>query len=248
MATITNRDDFKDYCMRRLGWPVQQINIDDDQVDDRIDDAVEYFQQYHFDGTQEAYLKYTITDADVENGYITLPDSVVGVDKVVTSGFGVSLASWMTPIYGITFDAAFAMSDISVIPYFITMNRLAELSFLFDQTPGINYNKFKQQLSLNTPLGPNGIPVGTQIALSTQTVTDPELYATVWNDLWLKDYATALLKKQWATNAKLFSNVQLLAGVTLNAQALWDEAIAEIEKLELQMRTTYMVPVLDEIG
>lgn len=57
MAGPSTRNQFKDYCLRRLGHPVIQINVDDDQVEDRIDDALQFFHDYHFDGCEKIYTK-----------------------------------------------------------------------------------------------------------------------------------------------------------------------------------------------
>lgn len=64
MATPTTRDEFKEYCLRKLGKPVIEINVDDDQVEDRIDEALKYYWDYHFDGTERLYYKYMIQDSD----------------------------------------------------------------------------------------------------------------------------------------------------------------------------------------
>lgn len=250
MAKIANREDFKDYCMRRLGAPVQQINVNDDQVEDRIDDALLYYRDYHYDGASNVYLKYQVTGQDVINGYITIPDEIMEIQKIIPGGglgFGGSINNWMTPQYAITMDAVFNMTSISLVPYFITMNHLAELSFMFDQTPGIQFSKVTNRLTLNAPLGIY-YPEGTFIAMNATSYIDPNTFAEVWDDRWLKSYATALIKKQWGENAKLFSGVILLGNVTLNAQAIWEEANAEITLLEHEMQTSFRMPIMDDIG
>ena len=68
MAKPASRQQLIDYCLRRLGAPVLEINIDDDQIDDLVDDALQYFQERHFDGVERMYLKYKITQADLDRG------------------------------------------------------------------------------------------------------------------------------------------------------------------------------------
>ena len=68
MAAPATRAQFRTYCLRRLGFPVIDINVDDDQVEDRIDDALQYFQDYHFDGTEKIYMKHKVTAQDIEIG------------------------------------------------------------------------------------------------------------------------------------------------------------------------------------
>ena len=58
MAKPTNKEEFKDYCLRRLGAPILEINVDQDQLDDIVDDAIQYYQEYHYDGIEKMYLKY----------------------------------------------------------------------------------------------------------------------------------------------------------------------------------------------
>ena len=66
MAIPTTRATFKDYCLRNLGFGVIDINVSDAQVDDRIDEALQYFSQYHYDGIEKMYLKYKITQDDID--------------------------------------------------------------------------------------------------------------------------------------------------------------------------------------
>ena len=68
MASPSSRSELADYCRRQLGAPVLEINVADEQVDDIIDDAVQYFQERHFDGVSQAYLKYKITQDDIDRG------------------------------------------------------------------------------------------------------------------------------------------------------------------------------------
>lgn len=68
MAKPSSRQELIDYCLRRLGYPVLEINVDDDQIDDLVDDALQYFQERHFDGVERMYLKYKITQEDIDRG------------------------------------------------------------------------------------------------------------------------------------------------------------------------------------
>ena len=76
MDVPTSRADFKEYCLRNLGKPVIEINVDDDQVDDRIDEALKYYWDYHFDGSEKVYYKHVITSDDKTNKYITMPENI----------------------------------------------------------------------------------------------------------------------------------------------------------------------------
>ena len=80
---ITSRTQLQDYCLRRLGWPVIEINVDEDQISDRLDDALEYFGEYHFDGVEKVFLKHTLTQTDIDNEYVPMNDPIIGVNRVL---------------------------------------------------------------------------------------------------------------------------------------------------------------------
>ena len=97
MATPSSRNDLIDYCKRRLGFPVIDINVDDDQVEDRIDDALQFFQDYHYDSIQKIYLKHLITQTDVNRQYIDMTQAsgsaTVVSGNATVSGSGTNFAS-----------------------------------------------------------------------------------------------------------------------------------------------------------
>ena len=98
MAKPTTRQELKDYCLRQLGAPVLEVNVDDDQVDDLMDDALQLFNERHFDGVERMYLKYKLTQDDIDRGKA---DPTTGVGIVTTnatstsiSGYGTTTSSW----------------------------------------------------------------------------------------------------------------------------------------------------------
>ena len=82
MAQPTTKEEFKDYVLRKLGAPVIEINVSEEQIDDRVDEAVSFWRDYHYNGSQLVYLKHAITQDDIDNGYITLPTRLLGISKV----------------------------------------------------------------------------------------------------------------------------------------------------------------------
>ncbi len=86
MANPASRVQLKEYCLRRLGHPVVEINIDEDQMQDRIDDALEYYRDYHYDGAEKVYLKHQITSSDITNEYIAIPAAVTSVVGIFDIG------------------------------------------------------------------------------------------------------------------------------------------------------------------
>jgi hypothetical protein len=85
MATPSTRQELVDYCLRRLGAPVLEINVDDDQIDDLVDDAIQYFQERHYDGSERMYLKYQITQDDIDRGRGPSANGVSGITTTTVS-------------------------------------------------------------------------------------------------------------------------------------------------------------------
>ena len=77
MAAPNSRSTLIDYCLRSLGAPVVEINVDEDQVEDRIDEALQLYQHYHADAIEKVFLKHPVTADDITNGYITIPDNAI---------------------------------------------------------------------------------------------------------------------------------------------------------------------------
>ena len=98
MAKPASRTQLVDYCLRKLGAPVLEINIDDDQIDDLVDDALQLFQERHFDGVERMYLKYKLTQADIDRGQAKSTDGVGIVTTTTTStnipGYGTTTSNW----------------------------------------------------------------------------------------------------------------------------------------------------------
>ena len=86
MALPTSRASFKEYCLRALGKPVIEVNVDDDQVDDRIDEALKTYWDYHFDGTEKIYYKYQVTEQTKIDRYVPMPQNVIGVVNLFPIG------------------------------------------------------------------------------------------------------------------------------------------------------------------
>ena len=98
MAKPATRQGLIDYCLRKLGAPVLEINVDDDQIDDLVDDAIQFFNERHFDGVERMYLKYKLTQADIDRGQAKNTDGVGIVTTSATStsiaGYGTTTANW----------------------------------------------------------------------------------------------------------------------------------------------------------
>jgi hypothetical protein len=246
MANPTSRAAFKEYCLRRLGKPVIEINVDEDQVDDRIDEALAYYWDYHFDGTEKIYYKYQITAEDAANKYITLPDNIIGAVNIFNIGDAMNVANIFNIRYQIALNDLYTLTNISLVPYFMAFQHIQLIEEILVGRKPIRYNRHRNQLFIDMDW--SILPVGNYVIVEAYQVVDPDTYTDVWHDRWLAQYATALIKRQWGNNLKKFDGMQMPGGLTFNGQKIYDEAIEEINALEKEMITSYSLPVSDMIG
>ena len=247
MAVPTTRSAFKSYCLRRLGEPVIDINVDDEQVEDRIDDALKYYQDYHFDGTERVLVKHVVTSSDKTNGYITLSDSVIGVNRILDIGQAAQSSNLFNIRYQLHLNDLFDLSAASFVPYVTAMRHVESLEEIFVGKKPIRYNRHINRLHIDMDWT-GDINTGEYIIVDAYQIVDPNTYSEVWSDRWLSRYATALIKKQWGSNLTKFEGMQLPGGLTFNGAKILDDAESEIQKLEEEMIINYSLPVQDMIG
>jgi len=247
MATPTTRTEFKKYCLRELGHPVVEINVDEDQVQDRIDDALEYYRDFHYDGTYEDFYKHTVTSTDITNGYITIPDSIIGVVDIFPIGTGLNTNNLFNLRYQITLNEIYDWAHGQFANYTMSMERIALLNELFVGKQLYRFNRHIDKLYIDMEWAEK-VNAGEVIIVKCYRVADPETYSDVYGDRWLRKYATQLIKRQWGTNLKKFSGMQLPGGVTFNGEQIYQEADEEIKRLEEEMINTYSLPSYDMIG
>lgn len=247
MAVPSTREEFKAYCLRRLGDPVIDINVDDEQVEDRIDEALAYYQDYHFDGTERVLVKHVVTASDKTNGYITLANSIIGVNSILDIGQAAQSSNLFNIRYQIHLNDLFDLSASSYVPYVTAMTHVSFLEELFVGKKPIRYNRHVNKLNIDMDWV-NDIAIGEYIVIDCYRIADPNTYSDVWGDRWLARYATALIKQQWGSNLSKFENIQLPGGITFNGVKILDDAQAEIAKLEEEMIISYSLPVQDMIG
>ena len=241
MAIPTTKDQFKEYCLRRLGKPVIEINVDDDQVDDRIDDALRYYWDYHFDGTDKVYYKHLITEEDRQNKYITVPDNIIGAINIFPIADPSIRSDDMFNIrYQIALNDLYTLTAVSMV-----MEHLSLIAEMLVGKQLIRYNRHKNRLYVDTDWGSI---INQYLLVEAYEIVDPTTYADVWKDQWLMRYATALIKRQWGSNLTKFTGMQLPGGLTFNGEKIYNDAVAEITDLEDKMISSYSLPVLDMIG
>jgi len=311
MPAPTNRQEFKDYCLRRLGFPVIQINVDDDQVDDRIEDALQFFHDYHFEGCEKMYMKHRFTQEDIDRRWIYCPDPVLFVIGVLPFDDSNSSVNMFDLRYQLRLHDLYDFTSVSYVSYEITMQHIRTLNLLFSGTPQFRFNRHHNKLFLDidwdrdatvgeyvvvecyrkmspesitltgtvsatntantltgtgtkfdqeildgdvitingTELQVNHILSPTQIQLvkpPTANITNGSIVKAgmtdVWDDRFLKRYATALIKYQWGSNLSKFAGVQMPGGVTLDGPRIMEEAQREIDKIEEEMQSYNVLP------
>ena len=312
MAKPTTRATFKDYCLRRLGHPVIQINVDDDQVEDRIDDALQFFEDYHFDGCEQMYLKHQITQDDIDRRWIYCPDPVIFVTGIIPFDQSSSSVNMFDLRYQLRLHDLYDFTSVSYVSYEITMQHIRTLNLLFSGTPLFRFNRKQnrifldidwsrdlqlgqyvvvecyramrpdtvtltgtitgttsnntltgtgtifdqeviendiitlssgQEVQIRTINSPTSITIANSLTTNITANTATKAGVTdVWNDKFLKNYATAKIKYQWGTNLSKFAGIQMPGGVTLDGPRIMQEAQVELDKLEEEMYTISSMP------
>lgn len=245
MAAPTNRATFVEYVKRRLGEPVIEVNVDPDQIEDRVDDALQMFREFHYDAMKRSYLQHEITDSDVANGYIPVSDSVLYVTKV----FPIASSSLTRDFFDIKYqirlnDLATLTQFMGDLAYYEQMQQyLSLLDMKLNGTPQTHFSYSEQRLYIFGDLSDKDLEAGDYLVAETFTAIDPATNARIWDDRWLKAYATALVKQQWGLNLIKFEGMQLPGGVMLNGRQMFDDANAEIERLLEDLRSEHEEPV-----
>jgi hypothetical protein len=276
MAQPSTRQELIDYCKRKLGYPVLEINVADEQIDDLVDDAIQFFQERHFDGVYQTYYKYRVTQDDIDRGRARGGNSTVGIATTTASATipGSSTTSFtyeensnylqVPPnVIGVNklfhFDGSntltkyqLFLNDIyywgstELLTYSMVKTYLEDMDFLLTTQKQIRFNKRQDRLYLDIDWGTLG--VGEYLIIDCYTTLDPNDYSRVWNDSFLKPYLTALIKRQWGQNMMKFQGVKLPGGVELNGRQMYDDAQKDIEAIMEKMSNTYELPPLDMIG
>ena len=253
MAKPTSRSELKDYALRKLGFPVVEINVDDDQLDDRIDDALGMYQMFHYDAVEKTYLKHQVTDGDVANTYISVPNTIVGITRMfpVSTDSVNSNAAGNFNMFDLTYqlrlNELYDFTSADYVYYALAKQHIRTLDMLFLGEQPVRFTRHGGKLFVDMKWN-NRVTPGSYLIIECYKALDPDVATGIWGDTWLKKYTTALFKKQWGENLKKFSGVQLPGAITLNGQQIWNEAVEEVKELEELLRDTYEEPPQFEIG
>lgn len=280
MAQPASRTDLINYCKRQLGAPVLEINIADEQVDDLVDDALQYFHERHFDGVVQTFLKYKITQDDIDRGrarggnnpvgivtttatstvgisstfsfeensnFLQIPPAVLGINKIFRFDGSNTVTNNMFSVkYQLFLNDVYYYGALDLLNYSMVKRYLEDLDHILNPHAMIRFNKTNHKLYLDidwTEVGQN-----EYLIIDCYRIINPSEATKVYNDFWLKRYLTALIKKQWGMNMIKFQGVQLPGGVQLNGRQIYEDGLAEIEKLEEQLKNEYELPPIDLIG
>tara|TARA_B100000497_G_scaffold55718_1_gene63732 strand:+ start:192 stop:935 length:744 start_codon:yes stop_codon:yes gene_type:complete len=241
MAKPTTRATLQDYCLRNLGAPVIEINVDEDQLEDRTDEALQFYQEYHSDGVIREYLKHELTATDITNNYITVADSVTNVVRMlkITGTTGSSLFDMG---YHMRLNDVFMLQGLGAQTqeYIQSQQKLSLIDHRLNSEEHIRFSRHMNRVHMDEGYGDLG--AGDYIVLEVMSIIDPGTYADVFNDLYLKKYLTALIKRQWGANLMKFQDFQLPGGITLNGRQIYEDAIEEIQGLEEECRLIWAMP------
>ena len=278
MAKPASRQNLIDYCLRKLGAPVLEINVDDDQIDDLVDDALQLFNERHFDGVERMYLKYKITQDDINRGsakgtsgngivstaatstsspavtfnwyetanYIQVPESVLGVEKIFKFDTS-SISGGMFSIkYQLFLNDLYYFNSVELLQYAMVKSYLEDIDYLLTTDKQIRFNKRQDRLYLDIDWGAE--TAGNWLILDCYRALDPNSFTQVYNDVFLKQYLTALIKRQWGQNMSKFKGVKLPGGIEMNGTEILQQAESELESLRGRMFSEYELPPYDFIG
>lgn len=247
MSIPTTKAEFAEYCLRKLGKPVIEINVDATQIDDRIDEAVQLFQMFHMDAVERVFLGHVVTEDDVANGYLTLDAPVISVTKIVFSGSGFGSANFATNVWQFQYDAFYEMgftstggASTSMSDYIMRMSHLKMVEGIIASYPTIHHSMHGNKIYIDDDW--SKLPVGASVVYEAYIALDPSVYTSIWSDIWLTSYTVALIGRQWGENLSKFQEVQLPGGITLNGDAIYEKFDARLKELMEDLDTRWSYP------
>ena len=261
MATPSTRETLKQYALRSLGKPVIEINVDNDQVEDRIDEALQFYVQYHYDGIRRTYLKYKLTAEDKTrlkapiptsesvtqegvtttwyeaNNYLVIPETVISVINIFPYSDKANM-NMFDVRYQLRLNDLYDFASTSIINYDMVLRHLDFLDQILVGIKPIRFQQHDNRLYIDMDWV-HDLEVGEFLIIDCYRKLDPTTYTDVFNDQWLKRYVTALFKKQWGANLSKFDGVTMIGGVKLNGEKIYTDAITDVEKLEKEIRDSF---------
>lgn len=276
MAKPASRQELINYTLRQLGAPVLEINVADEQLDDRLDDALQYFNERHFDGVEKMFLKYKISKEDIDRGrskidgqsvgivttyatsgigtfgweetsnYIQVPDAVIGVERIFKIDNRTITSNLFNVNYQLFLNDIYWFSSTELLNYYMTKTYLADIDWIVNPQRQIRFNKRQNRLYLD--ISWDTLKEDQYLVMECYRILDPSDFSKVYNDSFLKMYFTSLVKKQWGQNLIKFQGVKLPGGIELNGRQIYDDAVQELEVIRERMMSEYETAPFDLIG
>jgi hypothetical protein len=279
MSQPASRQQLIDYCLRRLGAPVLEINVADEQISDLVDDAIQYFHERHFDGVIQTYMKYQFTQEDIDRGrarsganagittetvnetvgvttsftfeensnYIPVPSSILGINKVFRLQASSTISGSMFSVkYQLFLNDIYFFDSLDLLNYSMVQSKLSDIDYLLNPLKHFRFSQRQDRLYIDMDW--SEISAGDYAIIDCWRLLDPNTHTRVYNDSFLKQYLTILIKKQWGQNLIKFQGVKLPGGIELNGRQIYDDAQKEMDTLMEKMSNTYELPPLDMIG
>jgi hypothetical protein len=245
MAAPNSRGTLADYCKRRLGEPVIEVNIDEDQVEDRIDESLQYYREFHSDATVRTYLKHLVTATDVTNQYIPIATNIIFISKMFPVAGGIVGGSGMFDIkYQMMLNNIHDLMNFAGdLAYYEQMQQyLSTLDMKLNGAPQVQFSRRQNRLYVFGDFADKDIIAGDYIVAEVYTEVSDSDHTSIFNDMFVKEYTTALIKQQWGQNLIKFEGMQLPGGVILNGRQIYDDATAEIATLRENIRSEHEFP------
>lgn len=276
MAKPASRQELKDYALRQLGAPVLEINVAEEQLDDRLDDALQYFNERHFDGVEKMFLKYKLTQEDIDRGrargggktvgivtttatspsgtvnweensnYIQVPDSVIGIERIFKLDNRTISSNMFNVNYQLFLNDIYWFSSTELLNYYVTKRYLEDIDWIVNPQRQIRFNKRQNRLYID--MSWDTLIADQYLIIECYRILDPNNFTKVYSDSFLKMYFTSLVKKQWGQNLIKFQGVKLPGGVELNGRQIYDDAVKELEVIRQRMMSEYETAPFDMIG
>lgn len=258
--------ELKNYCLRRLGYPAIDINVCDEQLDDLIDEAISHWQEFHYEGSAQNFVRIEITEAmktaassssaiggtnwsNVDN-YIDMPPNTLGINHVYTSVgpssvvpgniFNIKYQIFLNDIYNFTHG--------QILHYYMTSQYLETLDWVTNSSQNRRVRWTTHQNRLYLDFDWTELEVGQYILVEGTFGVDPAVHTSAYNNEWLKGYVEALFQQQWGQNLSKYDGVQMLGGVTLNGRQILEDGRNKKEVLIQELHSRYELPPMDLVG
>lgn len=241
------REDLKAYALRKLGAPALQINVTPEQIEDRIDDALSSYWEWHHEGSFLDFVSRPLTQQEIDTREFVVDDWVYQVLGVMMVGNAYSQYNLEYTAFMQSIGTQFIIMgtgvppDAGIVSYTVSMSYLSMIRDFFSPDKRLQFNQNHNKVRIHSDL--DDLNAGDYLVLEVYRFSDPNTYRESWDDWWLKDYTTALIKKQWGQNMLKYSGFQLPSGITLNGRDIYQDAITEIAELEAKLYSTESLPV-----